>query len=373
MKRIFTLLLSLVLLSVGKVFSQADTCVILGCAAQYSGLTTDNALPFRAGGYPGSCYSASTYQQIFWEFVFVDASGGLTQDFAQTFTPGPGSPGLDIDWVVYLVDPGGNPPASTSCPVDHSTWTEVRCSGAAGLGAPAGPGVDLPPVTMVQNEYYAIGIIINSSGAVPPGPGPNFTFDVGAPTLNGLPLTALNCPFTFTTLPVHLTSFNAKVANCSVNLDWTAATETDFSNYEVQSSTDGSAFKTIASKPVNGPNQKYSYQDPSPRQGNVYYRLKMVNIDGSFEYSKVIAMKLNCDRSEIVVYPNPVTDILNINITNAQDNETQASLFDNAGRLVHTKNLISGTNTIDMTRFSKGVYLLTLKNNSGIQNIKIVK
>jgi len=257
--------------------------------------------------------------------------------------------------------------------VDHSTWTEVRCSGAAGLGAPAGPGVDLPAVTMVQNEYYAIGIIINSSGAVPPGPGPNFTFDVGTPTLNGLPLTSLNCPFTFTTLPVKLTSFNAGVSNCMVNLDWTAATETDFSNYEVQSSSDGSAFKTIATRPINGTNQKYSYQDPSPKQGNVYYRLKMVNIDGSFEYSKVIAMKLNCDRSEIVVYPNPVTDLLNINITNAQDNETQASLFDNAGRLVHTKNLISGTNTIDMTRFSKGVYLLTLKNNSGIQNIKIVK
>ena len=133
---------------------------------------------------------------------------------------------------------------------------------------------------------------------------PNFTFDVGTPTLNGLPLTSLNCPFTFTTLPVNLTSFNARVSSCAVNLDWTAATETDFSNYEVQSSADGSAFKTIASKPVNGPNQKYTYQDPSPRQGNVYYRLKMVNIDGSFEYSKVIAMKLNCDRSEIVVYPN---------------------------------------------------------------------
>src|SRR4030095_11674631 len=173
----------------------------------------------------------------------------------------------------------------------------------------------------------------------------NFTFDVGAPTLDGAPLAPINCPPI--TLPVKLTSFDAKVSNCSVSLDWTAATETDFSNYEVQSSTDGSAFKTIASKPVNAPNQKYSYLDPSPAQGNIYYRLKMVNLDGSFEYSKVIAMKLNCNRSEIVVYPTPVTDILNINVTNAQDNETQASLFDNSGRLVHSQRLISGTNTIN--------------------------
>ena len=124
---------------------------------------------------------------------------------------------------------------------------------------------------------------------------------------------------------------------------------------------------------VNEPNQKYSYQDNAPSQGRIYYRLKMVNIDGSFDYSKTIALKLNCSRSEIVVYPNPVTDLLNINVTNAQDNETEASLFDNSGKLVHRGKLISGTNTIDMSRFSKGIYLLTLKNSNEIQNIKIVR
>jgi len=229
--------------------------------------------------------------------------------------------------------------------------------------------VDLPQPTLVAGRYYAIGIIINPNGA-DPSPAANFTFDVGTPTLAGIPLGAGNCPQII--LPVKLTSFNARVTGCTVDLDWTAAIETDFSNYEVQSSADGSSFKTIATKSA-GPDQKYSYQDHSPAQGNIYYRLKMVNIDGSSEYSKIIAMKLNCDRSEIVVYPNPVTDLLNINITNAQDNETQASLFDNSGRLVHSQRLISGTNTINMTKLPQGVYLLSLKNNNEIQNIKIVK
>ena len=368
MRRIFTFLFSLLVFSVGKSFSQADSCVILGCAANYGTQTTNDALPFLTGGYPGSCYSAASYKQIFWQFLYVDPAAGVTQDYAQTFTPGPATIGLDIDWVIYLV--GSFPPVSTLCPVDHSTWAEVRCSGATGFGAPAGPGVDLPAVTLVGGQYYAIGIIINPAGA-DPSPATNFTFDVGTPTLNGLSLAPINCPPL--TLPVKLSSFNAKVSNCSVNLDWTAATETDFSNYEVQSSTDGSTFKTIATKPVNGPDQKYLYQDHSPAQGNIYYRLKMVNIDGSFEYSNIIAMKLNCNRSEMVVYPNPVTDILNINITNAQDNETEASLFDNSGRLVHSSKLVSGTNSINMTKFPKGVYLLTLKNNNEIQNIKIVK
>jgi hypothetical protein len=367
MNRIFTFLFSALFFFAGKAFSQADSCVVLGCAANYGTQTTNDALPFLAGGYPGTCYDGATYKQIFWQFLYVDPAAGITQDYAQTFTPGAVAAPLDLDWVIYLI--GSNPPPSVHCPVDHSTWAEVRCSGAVGFGAPAGPGVDLPVVSLVGGQYYAIGIIINPSGA-DPSPAANFTLDVGTPTLDGNPLTANNCPQII--LPVRLTSFNARVSNCTVNLDWAAAIETDFSNYEVQSSTDGSTFKTIATKPA-GPDQKYSYQDHSPAQGNIYYRLKMVNIDGSAQYSKVIAMKLNCNRSEIVVYPNPVTDILNINITNAEDNETQASLFDNAGKLVHSKKLISGTNIIDMTKFSKGVYLLTLKNNNEIQNIKIVK
>jgi hypothetical protein len=368
MKKIFTFLLSLLLLSVGKSFSQADSCVVLGCAANYGTQTTNNSLPFLTGGYPGTCYSGGVYKQVFWQFLYVDPAGGVTQDYAQTFTPGPAATPLDIDWVVYLI--GRNPPPSVHCPVDHSTWLEQRCSGVGGFGNPTGPGVDLPVLTLVGGQYYAIGIIINPTGA-DPSPGTDFTFDVGTPTLNGLPLGVTNCPAII--LPVRLTSFNAKVSSCTVNLDWTAATETDFNNYEVQSSTDGSTFKTIATQTAIGTNQKYSYQDHSPAQGNIYYRLKMVNIDGSFQYSNIIAMKLNCNRSEIVVYPNPVTDILNINITNAQDNETQANLFDNSGRLLQSKKLISGTNTIDMTKFAKGIFLLSLKNNNEVQNIKIVR
>ncbi len=368
MKKIFTFLFSLVVLSVGKSFSQADSCVILGCAGQYLGQTTNNSLPFLTGGFPGTCYAASSYTQIFWQFLYVDPAQGVTQTYAQTFTPQPGTTDLDIDWVIYQI--GNTFPAGITCPVDRSTWIEVRCSGADNEGIPAGPGTDLPQVDLVGGVYYAIGIIINPSGA-DPSPAANFTFDVSAPTLNGLPLAPINCPSI--SLPVRLTSFNANVSNCGVNLDWTSATETDFKNYEVQYSNDGSTFKTIATRPANGSNRKYSYQDNTPAQGKIYYRLKMVDINGSFDYSKTIALNLNCNRSEIVVYPNPVTDILNINVTNAQDNETEASLFDHAGKLVHHMKLVSGTNTVDMTRFSKGLYLLTLKNSDEIKNIKIVR
>ena len=369
MKRIFTFLLALFFLSVGKSFSQADSCVVLGCAANYGTQTTNNSLSPLAGGFPASCYSAGTYTQIFWQFFFVDP-GGPTGNYTQTFTPTNGTTPLDIDWVVY--DIGTTALSSVTCPIDKSGWTEVLCSGAGTFGTPTGPGIDGTLAT-VPGHYYAVGIIINPFGS-DPAPDANFTFTVGDPALGGLPLIAADCSTVLTILPVKLTSFNARVANCGVvNLDWVAAAGSEFKNYEVQYSTNGTNFQTIATMPVNGADQKYSYQHNTPTQGKIYYRLKMVDMDGKSEYSKTIAMKLNCNKSEIVVYPNPVKDKLNVNITNAQNNVTTASLFDNFGRLIYNGKMISGTNNIDMTRFATGIYLVTLKNNTGVQNVNIIK
>ncbi len=374
MKRIFTFLAALSFFSVGKVFSQADSCVVLGCAGNYGTQTTDNALPALSGGFPGSCYSGGTYNQIFWQFVFVDPANGPTQDYAQTFGPTGGAAPLDIDWSVF--DMGNTAPtlAAITCPIDRTGWIEVRCSGANNLGIPSGPGIDGAPLTLVAGEYYAIAIIINNNGTDATGDPafPNFSFTVGTPTLGGLGLTAANCS-TLIALPVKLNSFNARVNNCIVNLDWTAGVESSFQDYEVQYSTNGSSFQTLSTLPANPMSKQYSFTHSTPAQGKLFYRLKMKDLNGNFDYSKTIAMNLNCNKSEIVVYPNPVRDKLNVNITNARDNVTTAKLFDNTGKMVYSGKMISGTNMIDMTNFSKGIYLLTLKNRSEVQNIKIIK
>jgi hypothetical protein len=67
--------------------------------------------------------------------------------------------------------------------------------------------------------------------------------------------------------------------------------------------------------------------------------------------------------------------MLNVNITNSDDNATTANLFGPDGRMVSTKKLISGTNLIDMTKFPKGLYLLDIINtNKGeTQHFKIIK
>lgn len=131
----------------------------------------------------------------------------------------------------------------------------------------------------------------------------------------------------------------------------------------------------IVSKAFQNSNsvQNYSYQHKSPQQGIIYYRLKMQNVDSKFEYSKIISLNLNCSQNNVFVYPNPVTNIPNINIANSQSVLKIASLFDSYGKLIYSGKLVSGTNSIDMSTFAKGIYWLSLKSNSETQTIKIIK
>ena len=99
----------------------------------------------------------------------------------------------------------------------------------------------------------------------------------------------------------------------------------------------------------------------------------MVDADGKFDYSKIVVMKIKCNESQMTVYPNPVTDVLNINITTSQDETTTGKLFDSNGRLIYSHTLVSGTNTVNMGRFPGGIYLLQLISNKQVQHIKIIK
>ncbi len=110
-------------------------------------------------------------------------------------------------------------------------------------------------------------------------------------------------------LPVELVSFTAKMKKCDVLLEWVAASEENFDYYEIQRSSDGSNFSkltTITGKGQNGGLIIYDLIDDQVTENN-YYRLKMIDIDNTFEFSKVIHIKSDCiDENEMNVFPNPV-------------------------------------------------------------------
>jgi Secretion system C-terminal sorting domain len=364
MKRIFTFLTVLLFLLYDKSFSQS--CISLHCAAPHTGVVTDGTLSDQTISIPTSgCFPTETYKQIFWEFFF-SATGG---DFTQTFTPTVPGDGLDLQWTVLEL-PGA--PANSECPIDLTGASEIRCASNFNNGTPTGPGIDGGgPATTSAGNYYLVAIIVEQG--VNNGGLATYSFDIGTPQVGGVNLTSINCPTIL--LPVKLSSFNANINDCAIDIDWTSTNESDLADYEIQSSNDGTKYQTIATVVATGANasQKYSYQQKNPQQGKLFYRLKMIDIDGHFSYSKIIAMNLDCNKSHAFVYPNPVQDVLNINITSSQDYATSARLFDNSGKMVYSGGMISGTNTINMVPFAKGVYVLKLISTTNTQYIKIIK
>ncbi len=112
-------------------------------------------------------------------------------------------------------------------------------------------------------------------------------------------------------LPVELSNFEGRLKDCKVELSWSAESETNFSHYELERGFDGRHFSKIFS--VAGSDdlshKHYNYLDKSPIAKN-YYRLKQVDLDGSFEYSKVIYISASdClkENQGISIYPNPIS------------------------------------------------------------------
>jgi len=330
-------------------------------------MTADGTLPdIVASGFSPGCYDANTYKQLFWQFFL--STGG---DFRQTYTPTSTGDALALNYVVF--DIGTTSPPNFNCPVNSADWTILDCMINDYPGMPIGPGTfSSPKIPTIAGHYYAVAIIFWQG--VSNGGDAGYTFNIGVPTLNNLPLNNANS--NGISLPVNLLSFNAETSNCIVDLNWTTENEFNLKNYEIQSSGDGVNFQKIATidpSPLTESVNSYSYEDAHPIQGNAYYRLKMTGDDGSFEFSDTKTVKVSCNKRPITVYPNPVNDILNIYITKLQDEATTASLFDTNGKLIYSGKLASGANLIDMKKFTKGIYLLRISNKFQLDYIKVVK
>lgn len=189
--------------------------------------------------------------------------------------------------------------------------------------------------------------------------------------------------FPFSALPVELTSFTGWNQGAVNRLQWITASEDNTLKFEVQKSTNNSAWTPIGEKVAAGnSNQQrnYDFTDNNPVVGNNYYRLKIIDNDGAFSYSNTIniaigdAVTNNFNR----VYPNPTNGQLNVEIQSTATYDTKVIAFDLIGKKVFEKSLAvnKGLNTLsfDFTNLPKGSYVLQFTDVQGkIHTTKFVK
>ncbi len=170
-------------------------------------------------------------------------------------------------------------------------------------------------------------------------------------------------------LPLSLTSFTASKNNNSIVLNWITANEQNTASFEIERSANGRSFTNLGTVKASGNSsstRNYSFSDRQPLTGTNFYRLKMVDIDGSFTYSKVVAVTMNAITKGLQIFPNPVTDLLHVQ---SNGNETATlQITDAAGRIVKQEKIQLNGNTsfsVEVVSLSKGKYYLVLQRKQG--------
>jgi hypothetical protein len=185
-------------------------------------------------------------------------------------------------------------------------------------------------------------------------------------------------------LPVTILSFSANYVSANnVKVNWSTTDEINASYFVVERSSNGSDFTGVAqvnaSESIN-PIHDYSVNDQlyNVNSNVVYYRLKIVDKDGKYNYSKIIPVKLDQPESTISVYPNPVDNYVVVNLYSDKPGTGLLRLIDDAGRQILTKTftVVNGNNNFVVDQLGplqRGIYVIQLMVNNNLYNQKIVK
>lgn len=181
------------------------------------------------------------------------------------------------------------------------------------------------------------------------------------------------------TLPVTLLDFNGKGYSGYNQLKWTVSQEQNLDRYELERGTDGAVFTKVSSTPArNEVNQTtYSYNDQTSLFES-YYRLKIINTDGSFTYSSIVFIRKNGGKNEFIVLGNPFTDNLIFQYKIAQAQKLNIRLFNAAGSLMRREEYAAtagtGTYTIaGLNNLTPGIYALKIETANDKQVIRVLK
>ena len=174
--------------------------------------------------------------------------------------------------------------------------------------------------------------------------------------------------------PLNLKSFNASLLNKEASLAWSTSNEINVNGFEIERSNDGTSFNNVGFIAANNTaRNNYLFIDVVSINSATYYRLKMIDKDGSFKYSPTVV--LNGKASiKLDVSPNPVTNSVIVSHAKAGTNSA-IKIVTVDGRNIITYNVqVSATQSnIDVSKLTKGNYLVVFENDGTRVSTQLVK
>ncbi|WP_394367979.1 T9SS type A sorting domain-containing protein [Pontibacter aquaedesilientis] len=180
---------------------------------------------------------------------------------------------------------------------------------------------------------------------------------------------------TISPLPVTLVSFKGALQNGAVKLSWSTASEIDNDKFVIERSQDGKIFKAIGEVKGKGTTNllnTYSFADKNPVNGTNYYRLKQMDFNGEFEYSKTIALNLEMAATSSV-YPTLASSEITVKLGTTGE-KTNVLVTDMTGKQVTLVERVTDQQLVlPVHQLKSGIYFVTIQGDMQKETIRFVK
>ena len=182
-------------------------------------------------------------------------------------------------------------------------------------------------------------------------------------------------------LPITLNLWKGVYRNDKTYLTWETDKGVNFSHFVIERSVDGAHYTSLGQVQALTAatlTLQYSYTDIAPASGTNYYRLKLVDADGTYQYSGIITIRTNVQGFNVSASPNPFTDNVTVTIESATDETVLLRVFNNDGKLVWRKStsVYAGTNVqyfSELQALPKGIYYIKINKQNSEAGLKLIK
>jgi hypothetical protein len=177
---------------------------------------------------------------------------------------------------------------------------------------------------------------------------------------------------------IALKDFYAKNLEDTNLINWTTTHEDYGDVFELERSMDGKSFEKLLSMDAYGikSGSIYNFVDEKPYAGDNFYRLNLINVDGTNYKSNIIAVKAYPRKSEVdfVYYPNPITDVLTIAVSGDLFLPAHFTVSDLNGRIIYMSEINdTGITRLNTTHWTPGIYIAQVSDYYSIKTMKIYK
>ncbi len=172
-------------------------------------------------------------------------------------------------------------------------------------------------------------------------------------------------------LPITFLYINAAHVNENNIINWKTSQEINTAYFDVERSYDGNEFIKVGAVSAAGQSntiQSYLFKDPVFQFRPTFYRIKSVDLNAQFSFSKIVKVYLSTDEFKITnIYPTPASNQLNIEWNSSSNGQSKLLVMDIAGKLLQSEHIsvLSGYNkyTLNVAKLAHGKYLLKIISN----------